>query len=78
MVMIYLGASHNFINIKFSKRNYLKTKGFECFQVSNANGKLTLVDRIIERLGFKLQGYMVREKFYLYTLKGNPHIILEV
>jgi len=52
--MIDLGESHNFIEIKFVERKDLKTKGFEGFQVSNANGKLILVDQIMERLGINL------------------------
>jgi len=31
MVMIDLGASHNFIDINFAERKDLKTKGFEGF-----------------------------------------------
>jgi len=30
----------------------------------------------VEKLGVKLQGYVVREDFYLYPLKGHPHIII--
>ena len=54
MVMIDSRASHNFIDINFIERKDMNTKDFEGFQVSNANGKLTLVDQIIERLGVKL------------------------
>lgn len=78
MVMINPRASHNFIDINFAERKDLKTKGFEGFRVSNANGKLKLVDRIMEKLGVKLQRYVVKEDFYLYPLKGHPHIILGV
>lgn len=78
MVMIDPGALHNFIDIHFAESKDLKTKGFEGFRVSNANGKLTLVDWVVERLGVKLQGCVVRENFYLYTLMGHPHIILGV
>jgi len=78
MVLIDFGASNNFINIIFMEQKNIKTKACEGFQVSNANGKLTLVDYIIERFGVRLQSYVVREDFYIYLLKGHPHIILEV
>lgn len=78
MVMIDLGGSHNFIDINFMERKELKKKRFEGFRISNANGKLTLVNRIMENLGVRLQGYVVRENLYIYPLKGYPHIILEV
>jgi len=64
-VLINLGASHNFIDACFVEKN-LKTKGFEGFRVSNANGKLMLVDHIVERFGVRLQSYTVRENFYVY------------
>lgn len=54
MVLIDLGASHNFIDTGFAERKDLKIKGFEGFRVSNANGKLTLVDHLVERFGFQL------------------------
>lgn len=60
LVLIDLGASHNFINDGFVKRKGLKTKDFEGFRVSNANEKLTLVDRIVERFGVRLQSCVVR------------------
>lgn len=59
------------------KKN-LKDKGFEGFRISNAKGKLTLVDHIIERFGIRLQSCTMRENFYVYPLKGHPHIILGV
>lgn len=77
MVLIDPGASHNFIGEGFAEKG-LKTKGFEGFRVSNANGKLTLVDQIVERFGVRLQCYTVRENLYVYPLKGHPHIILGV
>lgn len=78
MVMIDPRASHSFIDINFVEKKDLRIKGFEHFQVSNANDKLTLVDQIMERLGVKLQGCVVRENFYLYPLMGHLHIILGV
>lgn len=53
MHLIDLGASHKFIDAGFVKKN-LKTKQFEGFKVSNVNGKLTLVDHIVERFGVRL------------------------
>lgn len=70
MLLIDPGASHNFIDASSAEKN-LKTKGFEGFKVSNANGKLTLVDHIIERFGVRLQSSTVRENFYIYPLKGH-------
>lgn len=77
MVMIDSGASHNFIDINFVEWKKLKIKGFEGFQVSNTNRKLTLVDRIMEKLGVKLKGCVVKD-FYLYPFKGHLHIIFRV
>ena len=74
MVMIDPGASHNFIDINYAERKELKMKGFEEFRVSNTNGKLTLLDRIMENLGVKLQGCVVKEDFYLYHLIIFIHI----
>lgn len=48
LVLINPGASLNFIDDKFVEHKGLKTKDFERFQVSNTNGKLTLVDRMVE------------------------------
>lgn len=76
MILIDPRASHNFIDAGFAKRKNLKTKGFEGFMVSNTNGKLTLVDHIVERFGVRLHSCKVREDFYIYPLKGHPHIIL--
>lgn len=78
MVLIDTVASHNFIDARFTESKNLKTKGFEGFQVSNTNGKLTLVNHIVERFGVCLESYTTREDFYLYPLKGHPHIILGV
>jgi len=75
MVLINLGVSQNFIDEDFVEKKNLKTKGFEGFIVFNANGKLTLVDHIIERFGVRLQSYTMRKKFYIYPLKEHPHII---
>lgn len=78
MILINPGTSHKFINEGFMERKGLMTKGFKGLKVSNANRKLTLVDQIMERFGARLQRYTVREEFYVYPLKGNPHIILGV
>ena len=78
MVLIDLGASHNFIDAGFVEKKNIKAKGFEGFKVSNANGELTLVDHIVERFGVRLQSCTVRENFYVFPLKGHPHIILGV
>lgn len=56
----------------------LRTKGFNGFRVSNANGKLILVDHLVEQFGVRLQICMFREDFYLYPLQGHPHIIMGV
>lgn len=56
MVMIDPEASHNFIDMNFAKRKELKTKGFEGFRVSNANGKLTLVNQVVDNMGVRMQG----------------------
>lgn len=78
MVLIDLGASHDFIDPRFVEKKNLKTKGFERFRVFNVNEKLTLVDHIVKRFGVRLQNCMVREDFYIYPLKGHPHIIIGV
>lgn len=49
MVLIDLGATHNFIDEVFVRKKGLKTKEFEGFRVTNANGKLMLVDKIVEK-----------------------------
>lgn len=49
LVLIDPGASHNFIDDGFVEHKGLRTKDFERFKVSNANGKLTLVNRIVEQ-----------------------------
>lgn len=51
LVLIDLGIFHNFIDDSFMEYKGLNTKNFEGFQFSNANGKLTLVDRIMEQFG---------------------------
>lgn len=56
----------------------LRTKDFEGFKVSNANGKLTLVNRIMEKFGVHLQSCVVWEDLYLYPLQGYPYLILGV
>lgn len=78
MMFIDLGASHNFIDDGVMEKKGLRTKDFEGFRVSNTNGKLTLVNHIVERLGVRLQSCVVCENFYLYPLKGHPHLILGV
>jgi len=59
------------------KKN-MNTKGFKGFGVFNANKKLTFVDHIIQRFGVRLKNCTMRENFYVYPLKGHPHIILGV
>lgn len=54
IVLIDPRASHNFIDIEFAKRKDKKIKDFEGFQVSNMNGKLTLVDHLVEKFGVHL------------------------
>jgi len=78
MVLIDLGTSYNFVDASFVEKKRMRTKAFEGFRVSNANGELTLVDHIVEWFGVRLQSCVVREEFYLYPLKGHPHIILGV
>lgn len=56
----------------------LKIKEFEGFRVTNANGKHTLVDQIVEKFGMMIQDYVAREDFYVYPLDGIPHLILGV
>jgi len=76
MILIYLGAYHNFIDEGFMEKKNLKAKGFEGFKVSNANGKLTRMDHIVERFRVRLQRYTIRENLYVYPMNGHPHIIL--
>lgn len=71
-------AMHNFIDEEFVKKKVLKEKQFKGFHVNNTNGKLTLVDNIAERFGFKIQEYVARQEFYVYPLDGIPHLILGV
>lgn len=78
MVLINLGVSHNFINIRFVDSKGLKVKAFKGFKFFNTNGKLTLVNHIVDIFGVYLQIYMVKEDFYIYPLKGCPYIILRV
>jgi len=78
MVLINFGASQNFIDEGFVEKKDINTKGFKGFKVSNANGKLTLVYQIVEVFGVRIQSYIVGEDFYIYPLKGHPHIILGV
>lgn len=54
MVLIDLGASNNFIDVSSMEKKELRTKAFEGFRVSNANGKLTLVDHIMDHFGMRL------------------------
>lgn len=78
MVFIDPRVSHNFIHVGFVERKNMKAIGVEGFRVSNANGELMLVDHIVERFGIRLLSCTVREEFYIYPLKGHPHIILGV
>lgn len=78
MVLIDPRSCHNFIDVDYVEKKNMKTKGFEGFKISNSNGKLTLMDHIIERFGVRLHIYTMMENFYVYPLKGHPHIILGV
>lgn len=78
IVLIDLGSMHNFIDEEFVRKKGLKTKEFEGFRMTNANGKLTLVDQIVEKFSVRLQDYVAREDFYVYPLDGIPHLILGV
>jgi len=62
MVLINLGATYNFINEEFVKKNFLKIE-FEDFHVTNANGKLNLVEQIVKKFGVSIQEYVAREDF---------------
>lgn len=64
MVLIDPGYSHNFIDASFAEKKNMKAKGFDGFRVSNTNGKLTLVNHIVETFGVILQSFTVREDFY--------------
>ena len=60
MILINPGSSYNFIDVRFAMKKDIKIKRFEQFRVSNANGKPTLVDQVVENLGVRLQGCVVR------------------
>lgn len=60
------------------KKKCLRTKEFEGFCVTNANGKLTLVDQIVEKFGMRIQDYVAKEDFYVYPPDGIPQLILGV
>lgn len=77
MVLIDLRVTHNLIDDEFMKKNGLKTKYFEGFHVTNANGKLKLVENIIEKFGVSIQGYEAMKDFYVYPLHGIPRLILK-
>lgn len=66
LVLIDLSTSHNFIDDGFMEHKGLKTKDSKGFQFSNANGKLILVNHIVEHFGVQLQSCVVQEDFYLY------------
>lgn len=76
MILINLGPYHNFIDVGFMEKKNLQAKGFKGFGVSKTNGKLMFMYHIVERFEVGLQCCMVRENFYVYTLKEHPHIIL--
>lgn len=78
MVLISPGSSHKFIDEGFMEKKNMKTKEFEGFRISNANGKLILVDHIVKKFRVTMQSYIMRENFYIYLLKGYPHSILGV
>lgn len=78
MVLIDPDATHNCIDKNFVSKKGIKTKSFEGFRVSNANGKLTLVDQVVEKFGVRLHNYTARENFCVYPLDGHPHMILGV
>lgn len=78
MVLIDPEAYHNFIGEDFAKKKELQMKGIEGFKVSNTNGKIILVNHIMEMFEVRLHSYMVREIFYIYPLKVHPIIILGV
>lgn len=54
MMLIDLRATHNFIHEEFVKKTCLETKEFDGFHVTNANGKLALVDQIVEKFGVRI------------------------
>jgi len=78
MMLIDLGATHNLIDEEFMHKKGLKTKEFEGFRFTNANEKLTLVDKILEKFDVRVQDYVAREDFYVYPLDDIPHLILGV
>ena len=54
MILIDPREYYNFIDEGFIEKNNMNTKGFKGFKISNANGKLTLVDHIVEKFEVRL------------------------
>lgn len=60
MVLIDPGATNSFIDEEFMRNKGFKTKEFEGFHFININGKLKLVDNIVEKFGIRFQDYVAR------------------
>lgn len=46
--------------------------------MANANGKLSLCDKVAKQLGIRVQDHVVGDDFYVFPMRGLPHIVLGV
>jgi len=75
VVLIDNGATHNFIDEEFMRKEGFKTQKFE---VAVGNGSVSSSLMMIENIKVKLGDYGVISDFYSLPLGGIPHIVLRV
>lgn len=72
------GATHNFIDEGYVAKKNLSVVDFEGFRVVNANGQLSLCDKMVKQLGIRVQDHIVRDDFYVFPMGGLPYMVLGV
>jgi hypothetical protein len=76
-MLIYGGASHNFIDIAMVERRHLPTVEFEGFLVEVAGGRTIACDRYIPQMNLNLGRYTLTQDFYVVNIL-DTNIILGV
>lgn len=76
-VLIYSGATHNFIDKRTVDKIRLKAKNFEGFDVSVVGGNILSCTSRIQQMELILGGYRVRDDFYVVDI-GDTDVVLGV
>lgn len=76
LILIYGGATQNFINESFMTKKKLKDELYSGFIITIEKPNITPYNKLIKKLKVTIGDYKVTQEFYVFPMGNLPHVVL--